>query len=113
MTYITLFMTKVFDILLDLYNGLQMLHTQLHIRLQEPSKDYKKSFQLFRVEWKNKIHQVGKSSMKTESSICDKHFEYRYLEISLKCCCSGLILHIRLKWTQILCTTLLVLLAKA
>ena len=40
----TLFMTKVFDILLDPYHGSQMLRTQLQIRLQTPSKDYKKKF---------------------------------------------------------------------
>ena len=40
----TLFMTKVFDILLDPYNGLQMPRSQLQIRLQESSIDYKNKF---------------------------------------------------------------------
>ena len=39
-----MFMTKVFDRLLDHYHGLQMLHTQLQIRLQEQSKEYKNNF---------------------------------------------------------------------
>ena len=39
-----LFMAKVFDILLEPYNGSQMLRTQLQNRLQEPSKDYKNKF---------------------------------------------------------------------
>ena len=38
------FMTKVFDILLDPCHGLQMPRSQLQIRLQEPSIDYKNKF---------------------------------------------------------------------
>ena len=37
-------MTKVFDILLDPYDEPQMMHTQLQIRLPEPSKGYKNNF---------------------------------------------------------------------
>ena len=37
-------MAKVFDTMLESYHGLQMLSTQLQIRLQEPSKGYKNNF---------------------------------------------------------------------
>ena len=49
------------------------------------------NFQKFGEEWENKIHRVGKWSLKTEFFLCSKRFEYRYLEIlSLKCCRPGM-----------------------
>ena len=39
-----LFITKVFDILLDSYHGPQMLRTQQQIMLHEQSKGYKNKF---------------------------------------------------------------------